>query len=75
RQAASGTMAGEGGPMDTMGAMAEMGASGAMDAGTVAPTGTVHFPFVAPSAGSYRMWVQVKVGGRVLTRAFDLEVG
>lgn len=75
RQAASGDVANEGGGMEAMGAMAEMDASGAMDAGVAPPVGAVHFPFVAPSPGSYRMWVQVKVGGRVLTRAFDLEVG
>ena len=54
--------------------MAGMVGADAMDGAVAAPTGTVHFPFVAPPAGSYRMWAQVKVDGRVLTRAFDIEV-
>ena len=36
--------------------------------------GIVEIPYEFPSAGSYRLWVQVKQDGRVLTRAFDLRV-
>lgn len=32
------------------------------------------FPYSFPKAGIYRMWVQVKSGGRVVTQHFDLEV-
>lgn len=36
--------------------------------------GEVRFPFVAPNAGRYRVWVQVKLAGAVRTAAFDAEV-
>lgn len=34
----------------------------------------VEFPYAFPKAGSYRVWVQVKRAGRVLTGVFDAEV-
>ena len=37
-------------------------------------TDTVTFPFVFPSPGPYRLFVQVKVGGTVETAAFDVVV-
>lgn len=37
-------------------------------------TDTVSFPYEFPSAGRYRLWVQVKSEGRVLTGVFDAEV-
>jgi len=39
-----------------------------------APPSTVTFPYGFPEAGSYRIFVQVKRGGRVITGAFDAEV-
>ncbi len=34
--------------------------------------GALAFPFAFPSKGAYRVWVQVRVGGRVRTAAFDV---
>lgn len=37
-------------------------------------TDFVSFPYEFPRAGHYRIWVQVKSEGRVLTGVFDAEV-
>ncbi len=37
--------------------------------------GTVTLPYAFPRPGHYRMWVQVKVKGSVLTGVFDAQVG
>ena len=34
----------------------------------------VSFPYVFPKAGTYRLWVQVKIRGEILTGVFDLAV-
>ncbi|HEY6784281.1 MAG TPA: hypothetical protein VI159_04980, partial [Gemmatimonadales bacterium] len=36
--------------------------------------GSLSFPYAFPKAGRYRIWVQVKRGGRILTGVFDADV-
>lgn len=40
-----------------------------------APVSAVSFPYEFPRPGRYRVWVQVRTGGRVKTGVFDAEVG
>lgn len=59
-------MAEEGKASNPMAAMASMPG---VDAG-----GTISFPYEFPQPGRYRLWVQVKTGGKVQTGVFDAEV-
>jgi hypothetical protein len=34
----------------------------------------IRFPYVFPRAGAYRLFVQVKIAGRVETAAWDVDV-
>ncbi len=42
--------------------------------GSATPPSEVSFPYEFPRAGRYRLWVQTKSSGRVLTGVFDVEV-
>ncbi len=46
----------------------------AMPAAGVA-SGVVSFPYEFPEPGRYRIWVQVKSAGQILTGVFDVELG
>ena len=56
-------------------AKAEEAAMPMMMPAMTAPGGILSFPYEFPRPGRYRLWVQVKSGGRVLTGVFDAEVG
>ncbi len=55
-------------PMTPMSGMAAMSP-------TSAAAGVVSFPYEFPQPGRYRLWVQVRSGGKVQTGVFDVEVG
>ena len=45
--------------------------------GRVAPdsgSSGISLPYEFPTAGDYRVWVQVKIGGEIMTAIFDATV-
>jgi hypothetical protein len=64
--------------MEGMAGMAGMDHSkmgGMMHEGESGHGGLISLPYEFPSPGEYRIWVQFKTGGRVLTGVFDAVVG
>jgi len=43
-------------------------------ANTMPPHNDIAFPYAFPKTGNYRLWVQVKVAGEILTGVFDVSV-
>jgi hypothetical protein len=52
----------------------ETGEKPSMTMITPTPESTISIPYEFPTAGNYRVWVQVKTGGQIQTAAFDAKV-
>jgi hypothetical protein len=51
------------------------GAIAGMNDSTVSiSSNRVAFPYEFPKSGMYRVWIQVRIAGRVLTGVYDLEI-
>lgn len=62
-------------PGDTVrGMLARRLAATAMESYQPIPSSSLSFPYAFPQAGRYRLWVQVKSHGRILTGVFDTAV-
>ena len=40
----------------------------------ISPSTRVSFPYQFPKAGPYRVWIQVRIAGRVLTGVYDVQI-
>ena len=54
--------------------LADTAIAGAITMAMGAPDGRVSFTYEFPKPGQYRLWVQVKQGGKVRTGVFDVDV-
>lgn len=65
---------GDSGQMSGMGHSAHAGGRGMRESAAGNAPGIVSFPYSFPKPGNYRIWVQVKRDGRVMTGVYDVNV-